>query len=150
MTHLITTHASIPAMSEQSVSKARSLEAVLKDAPQQEIETKHIIHGGVYSRTIMVPAGVVITGALIKVPTQLIISGSVKIYADEVLSLTGYNVLTGSVGRKCVFVAETDVWMTMVFRTDVKTVEEAEQEFTDEWEMLGSLRNLNSVLITGE
>ena len=98
----------------------------------------------------MLPAGTTITGCLVKIPTLLIISGTVKIFADEVLYLTGYHVLPGSIGRKCVFSAESETAMTMLFPTTARTVEECEKQFTDEWELLASHKNENSIVITGE
>ena len=41
------------------------------ECPQVAIQTTHHFHAGLYSRTIRIPAGVMITGALIKIPTLL-------------------------------------------------------------------------------
>lgn len=129
--------ASIPPMSEGAIGKVRLMETIAAQAPQVDIDTHHIIHGGMYARTIKVPAGVMITGALIKIATILMIHGDVVMYVgDESRTLTGYNVLTASAFRKQAFLAISDVFMTMVFPTDAQDIASAEEEFTDETHLL--------------
>lgn len=143
----------LPAMSEWSVAKVREFEAVIRDLPQQSLTTLHVLHGGMYARTIMIPAGVVLTGALIKIPTMVIVSGDVTVYVgDETIELHGYNALPASVGRKQVFLAKSDTWVTMLFPSDAASVEEAEAQFTDETDLLASKQDMckNVITITGE
>lgn len=145
--------ARLPAMSKDALNKVRHLEELSMERPQITLRTHHTIHSGMYTRSIHMPAGALITGALIKIPTTLVINGHVKIYTGgEPLELTGYNVLTASAGRKQVFVAVSDVSLTMMFATNAKSVEEAEREFTDELAPLVSHRSpeLNTIIITGE
>jgi hypothetical protein len=125
-------------MNDDSVNKVRSLESLsLKSLPQVEINTSHIIHGGMYARTIMIPAGVMLTGALIKIATLLIVQGNVLVYiGDETIELSGYNVLPASANRKQAFLAKTDTYITMIFPSNAKDVETAEMEFTDEADIL--------------
>lgn len=150
---LISQKTSIPAMSKMAIDNVRQLETVVLSAPQTNIPTDHILHAGVYARTIMIPAGVVLTGALIKVATVLVVSGTAIVYlGDESVEIHGYNVFTASSGRKQAFVAVTDTYLTMIFATEVKSVEMAENEFTDEAELLFSRAQgaVNYVHITGE
>ena len=143
----------ISTMSEVAIDKVRQLESAVLSVPQVKIATDHLIHAGMYSRTIMVPAGVVLTGSLMKIATILILSGDFLLFAGEkAVELHGYNVLAGSPHRKQAGIAITDTWVTMIFPTDVKTVEEAEAEFTDETDLLFSRYEdaLNNVRITGE
>lgn len=85
----------------------------------------------------MVPAGCMITGALIKIPTILVISGDVIAYiGEETVELSGYNVIQAYAHRKQAFVAVTDTFLTMVFPTSATDIESAESEFTDETEKL--------------
>ena len=129
----------IPAMSEMAINSVRELEYYTERCPQTEIPTDHVFHAGVYDRTIMIPAGVVLTGALIKVATVLIVSGDCIVYiGDEAVERHGYHVFAASKGRKQAFIAKTDTYITMIFATDVKTVREAEEEFTDEFDRLMS------------
>lgn len=143
----------IPAMSEVAIDNVRQLETYTLKAPQSEIPTSHIIHGGMYARSIMIPAGVVLTGALIKVATVLIVHGDCIVYiGDEAKQLSGYQVFAASAGRKQAFVAKTDTYLTMIFSTDAKTVTEAEEWFTNEAHLLMS-RHVdaeNHVVVTGE
>ena len=146
------TTSNINTMSDVALSKVTGLEKALLDHPHVEIFTDHVLHAGMYARTILVPAGVVLTGALMKIATVLIISGEFVLFAgDEAVELNGYHVFTGWPNRKQAGVAKTDTWVTMIFPTDAKTVEEAENQFTDEVDLLSSRKDgaLNYVRITG-
>lgn len=144
----------IPAMSEGALAKVRQVEAQIMAMPQVPIFTEHVLHAGLYSRTIMIPAGTVLTGALIKIPTLIVVHGDTAVYIgeDAPLLLSGYNVLPARSGRKQVFAAHSDTWLTMVFPCSASDVGEAEHQFTDEFELLGSHRDpaLNRTIITGE
>lgn len=143
----------IATMSEDAIAKVRKLESAILKIPQVKFATHHLIHAGMYSRTIMVPAGIILTGSLIKIATILILSGDFILFAgDKPIELNGYNVLAGNPNRKLACVAKTDTWVTMIFPTNVKTVEEAEEEFTDEASILGSRHkdSENHIMITEE
>lgn len=140
-------------MSQEAVLKVRELEAIILDMPQQDLTTHHVFHGDMYARTIMIPAGVILTGALIKIATLVIVSGDCTVYVgDQAIELFGYNVLPASAGRKQVFLAKSDTWVTMMFPTDATCISDAEAYFTDEIDLLASCREMckNVVTITGE
>lgn len=145
---------SVPAMSKESIEQAALMEKALKQCPQVYLTTDHILHAGVYSRTIMIPAGVVISGVLIKRSTNLIICGHVSVFIgdDKTREYEGYNILTAQAFRKQVFIAKTDTYLTMFFATKAKSVEEAEEEFTDEVDILMSRSpmSINNITVTGE
>ena len=143
---------SFPAMSAADVEKVGRLEAHLRDMEQVPITTTHHFHAGMYARTVRIPKGVVITGALIRIPTLLIVSGHVTVFiGGDTIELRGYHVIPASAGRKQVFVAHADTDLTMLFPTSAGTVEEAEAEFTDETELLMSRQQSgNSTITTGE
>lgn len=152
-TALAIPHKAIPAMTEEAIDKVRDLEATCLTLPQEKIVTHHVLHGGMYSRTITIPAGILLTGALIKIPTMLIVEGDAVVYlGDNSVELTGYNVLPASANRKQAFAAKTDTNLTMIFPTNAKTVEDAEAEFTDQADMLFSRLSAetNKIVITGE
>lgn len=131
----------LPPMSAASVEAVRDLEDAVLQLPQVKIDTAHALHAGMYARTIMIPAGVVITGVQIKIPTILIISGDALVYGDDgATQFTGYHVTLGAVGRKQAIYAVADTWLTMLFPTEAATVAEAEAEFTHEPERLASRR----------
>ena len=153
MNALIKTGTHIPAMSPAAIAKVRLLEAMVAEQPQYELHTNHTIHGGVYTRTIRLPAAHILTGALIKASTTLIVSGHVTVYVNgHPIELVGYNVLPASAGRKQAFHAHQDTDITMIFATKAATVEEIEAEFTDETGLLVSRKDhgSNTVTITGE
>jgi hypothetical protein len=142
---------SIPPMSSAAIDKVQHMTDVMLKVPQIDIETAHVIHAGMYARTIMIPAGVTLTGALIKIATMLIVSGKALVFrGDKTIEIDGYNVLAASSNRKQAFYAVTDTWMTMIFPSNAADVAEAEAEFTDEVELLLSHQNRNCILITGE
>lgn len=129
----------IPMMSDQAVSNVYKLEEFTKKLPQIAIKTDHVLHDGMYARTIKIPAGVTLTGALIKIATTLIVSGDAIVYMDgEAKRFTGYHVFAARAHRKQAFIAQADTYMTMFFPTDAKTVEAAEEQFTDEAHLLFS------------
>lgn len=152
MNQLMNVAPSLPAMTIEDVSKVSRLESQMRELEQVPIHTTHHFHGGMYARTIRIPKGVVLTGALIRIPTLLIVSGHVTVYAGgEPFDLNGYHVLPGSAGRKQVFIAHEDTDLTMVFPTSARTVEEAEAEFTDEVNLLMSHEQTgDTIIFTGE
>jgi len=132
----------MPSLTEETLDKVRQVEAEISELPQMQIDTLHVIHGGMYSRTVMVPANHVIVGVLIKVPTQVIVAGTARVLVgDKFQSISGFNVLPGQAGRKAIFIAISDIYITMIFKTDAQTVDEAEAEFTDETDILASRRD---------
>ena len=151
---LIVAHKHIPAMDAPSVQKVRDLEKELLKLPQGQYDTNHVIHAGMYARTLITPPYTLITGALIKIPTILITHGEITAYVGNgVVRLHGYNVLPASAGRRqAVFSHDTVAHYTMMFPTTHKTVEEAEKQFTDEYDLLASHRDekFNYTVITGE
>jgi hypothetical protein len=136
-------------MSTADAEKVGRLESRLRDMVQVPIATTHHFHAGMYARTIRIPQGVVITGALIRIPTMLIVSGHVTVFiGGDSIELRGYHVIPASAGRKQVFVAHADTDLTMLFPTSAGTVEEAEAEFTDETELLMSRQQSGNLTIT--
>ena len=139
MSNLAISENHISTMSEVAIDKVRQYEELVLSCPQTKIPTHHLLHAGMYSRSIMIPAGHTLTGVLMKISTILILSGDFVLFAgDKAVKLTGYNVLAGEPNRKQAGVAITDTWATMLFPTNAKTIEEAENQFTDEGNILWS------------
>lgn len=120
--------------------------------PQVEIPTEHVIHGGMYARTVRLAPETIITGALIKLATMVVVNGHALVFVgDGWTELEGFNVIPASAGRKQLFIAVGPVEITMIFPTKATSVEQAEQEFTDEHAALLSRRQGGDVItITGE
>jgi hypothetical protein len=151
---LTTQHGRIPPMTPAAIANVTALEQQILTLPQTPIRTQHVLHAGMYSRTIIIPAGIVLTGALIKIPTLLWITGDVTAWCGpgEGIRVIGVAVIPASAGRKQAFVTFKETSVTMAFPTSAKTVEQAEAEFTDDTDLLFSRRDpdLNTTIITGE
>lgn len=133
MTALMQASHAIQPMAPDAIKRVQALESELAKRPQVDVKTEHVLHAGMYARTITIPAGVALTGALIRVATVLIINGDTDVFVGgETKRLTGYQVLPASAGRKQAFYAYSDTQVTMVFPTKASTVEQAEDEFTEE------------------
>lgn len=121
--------------------------------PQAEIATEHLFHGGMYARTIRLEPETLMNGSLIRRATVLIVHGACAVIAgDRLVELEGYNVIPGCAGRKQTFVTRGPVEMTMIFPTQVATVEEAEDEVFAEAEELMSRKDSSrdTIRITGQ
>lgn len=129
---------SLPPSTEAAIRRVEELgEALKANFPEYVFPVEHSLHGGMYARTIRMPAGTAAVGTLIRVPTLLIVSGHVRINSgDRVYELEGYHVLEGEINRKQMAWALEDTEITMIFVTKAKTVDEAEREFTVEFEQL--------------
>ena len=135
--NITATRVRLPAMSEGAIANVSRLEQDVLAVPQTPLPTYHLLHAGMYARTICIPAGSILTGALIKIATTLIVSGRVTVYTGEgmggeTIELEGYNVLPGSAGRKQAFIALSNVHLTMIFPSDADTILAAEEQFTDD------------------
>lgn len=154
MTDLVPARINIEPMSPRAIARVADLEKVILGRPQIGIRTHHVLHAGMYARTITIPAGVVLTGALVKRSTMLVISGDALVSRgdDDGLRITGTVVIPASAWRKQAFVANADTTVTMMFPTQATTIEQAEAEFTDDTDVLMSRRDpdLNTIIITGE
>lgn len=144
----------IAPMSVAAIANVEEMERRVLMCPQEPVKTQHVLHAGMYSRTITLLAGRILTGAVIKVATQLVINGDVLMSRgdDEGIRITGCAVIPACAGRKQAFITYADTSITMVFRTNATTVAQAEAEFTDDTDMLFSRRDpeLNTTVITGE
>ncbi|RAU21129.1 hypothetical protein CU669_15075 [Paramagnetospirillum kuznetsovii] len=129
-------------MSALAVANVTRFEDEVLKLPQVQIETQHAFHAGMYARTIKMAKDVILTGALIRIPTILIINGDALVYREDgPVRFTGHHVMLGAAGRKQAFVALEDTYLTMLFPTEAKTVEEAEAEFTEDADRLMSRKD---------
>lgn len=154
MSQLVARNLDIKAMTPDAIGRIAAIEQELLKLPQVGIHTHHVLHAGMYSRTITIPAGIVLTGALVKRPTILVVQGDVLVSRGEEdgIRILGTAVLAASAGRKQVFITHAETTVTMVFPTSATTIEQAETEFTDDTDMLMSRRDPehNTIIITGE
>ena len=102
-----------------------------------EFVTEHVLHAGMYTRTLRLPPHIVLAAALIKRPTMLIVSGACDVWVNgDLIRIEGYSVIPGTAMRKFALTTYSPVNASMLFPTSAKTVDEAQREFTDEHEML--------------
>ena len=135
------------------LDKLEQAQKILLSCPQVEVVTEHLIHGGMYARTIRRGPGVVAIGSAILRSTVLIINGDCSVISgDQQVNLTGYNVLPGFAGRKQLSLTHGPVEMTMIFPTSATTVEEAENEIFAEADQLMSRKDgsRDTITITGQ
>ena len=140
----------IPSMTSTQLELAKQAEDYVKDNFNHlTCITEHTLHAGIYSRTLFMPKGSTTVGVIIKVPTTLILQGKMAVYiGDEVKHIDGYNVIITQANRKQIVYALEDSYATLLFKTNAKTIVEAENEMTNEVDNLMS-RNLESInLIT--
>ena len=143
----------IRASTPAQIAQIERLSEFLLGLPQADIETHHVLHGGMYARTIAIPAGVCIAGAFIRVPTILVANGHMTVVAGSLSTLIdGHRVFAGSAGRNQAFLAHADSYLTMCFATEAQTIADAEDEFTAQSHLLVSRRAgaVNHTTITGE
>lgn len=143
----------VPQMTQESIDKVQALETEMRKYLPLDFATDHVLHAGIYCRTIKVQAGVLMTGVLIQVPTVLVVSGDVIIYTGaEPLELHGYHVLPASAHRRQALLTLNDTWFTMIYATQAKSVPEVEEQFTPDYCNLGSRipGAINTIRITGE
>ncbi len=122
------------------LAKVLALEEKLREF-EIPVVTEHVLHAGMYARTVRLEAGTVIVGVMIRIPTILILEGHCWMFAGEWHEVQDYQVIPALAGRKQVLYAVEETNLTMLFPTTAKTVEEAEEEFTGEAHKLLSRRN---------
>jgi len=118
------------------------LELELLKQPQVDLSTQHVVHGGMCARTIFIPAGTVLTGALTNCDNICVIHGDITVTTDEgTRQLTGFHVLPARAGFKRAGWTHADTYWTTLFVTDKTEIADIEREMTDEHEMLQTQRN---------
>ena len=142
----------LPAATSEAIGRIMDLEAQVMTMPQLHFVTEHLLHAGMYARTVRLAPGTLIVGVLVKIPTVLVVHGQAKVYAGEQwYDIEDYQVIPASAGRKQIFVAISSIEITMLFPTNASSVAAAEAEFTDELDKLISRRDGDDdlIVITG-
>jgi len=119
--------------------RVREIERIVLQMPQLIIEINDFIHGKMYSRTMFCPAGALVTGVLTKIDNICIMHGDVTVTTDYGLQrFTGYHVLPAFGGGKRALIFHADTYWTTLIHTETTDCRIAEEEFTDEADMLQS------------
>ena len=111
--------------------------------PQVVLDTSSLLHGGMYARTIRIPAGTMLTGALTAMDNICIVHGDITVTTDEgVQRLTGYHVLPAKSGARRAGITHSETHWTTLIPTDATTVDDAECALTKEADMLQTRREV--------
>lgn len=138
----------VPATTPEALEIINRVEAKMRTKPQIDLKTEHVLHAGMYARTVRLDAKVAIVSVMIKVPTMLTVNGKCRVFAGEAWhDFDGYRVIPAEAGRKLIYVTYAPTEITMVFPSKAKTIEEAEREFTDESDMLLSRQSSGDVVV---
>ena len=120
-----------------SVAAVQALSEHMRHLPQVDCQTTHMVHGGMYARTIFIPAGTLLTGAKTNVENICIVSGDITVTTDEGLKrLVGFTVIPANAGFKRALVAHSDTYWTTLIPTALNELKEIEDMFTDESQKL--------------
>ncbi len=129
-----------------TVAAVSTLENLLLTLPQIDLGTRILLHGGMCARTILIPAGTVLTGALTNLDNVSVVYGDITVTTDEgAQRLTGFHVLPAKAGAKRAGVAHADTFWAMVWPTELTDLEEIENEITPE---SGKLQTRQTTLLT--
>lgn len=125
-----------------SPEAVRELETYMLSMPQVDLATEHLVHGGMYARTILIPAGTLLTGAETKCDNICVVVGDITVTTDDgTIRLTGHHIIPASAGFKRAGIAHADTLWTTFMQTDEVEVQAIERQMTDETELLQTNRS---------
>jgi hypothetical protein len=111
----------------------KELEAAVLAAPQIDLQTRSLLAGKVNGRTILIPAGTVLTGAKHNKDSVNIVCGDITVTTDNgPLRITGYHVIPSKAGTKRAGYAHADTYWTTCWHTELTDGEAIEDEMSDE------------------
>lgn len=142
-THILSPEQAISALSLMPDPDAvRRLEAAILSSGQEiQVETHMMVHGGMGARTLFLRAGTVLTGALTNHDNICVVVGDIVVTTDAgPRRLTGYNVLPAVSGFKRAGYVLADTFWTTVWPTSFTDCIAAENDMTDEADMLQTRR----------
>lgn len=120
----------------------RALEDATLGLPQVHLQTEHLVHGGMYCRSGMIPAGTLLTGALTRHDNVCLVVGDITVTTDEgVRRLTGTHILAAKAGAKRAGIAHADTWWVTIHATPLTDVREIEDDMTPESAQLQTRRD---------
>lgn len=97
--------------------------------PQVDLSVQQYLHAGMYTRSILIPAGTIATGMEVCVDTISVVCGDITVRGEAgIKRYTGYHVLPGCAGKRRIGVAHSDTYWVTVFPTKQSTAEGAYRE----------------------
>ena len=111
--------------------KIFAAEAFLKEQPQIEIPVQHHFSQGVYARTIIIPAGVILTGDIHKFKQLNILSkGRMQVYTEEgIREVEASFIVVSPPGTKRIAHTLTECVWTTIHGTEETDVEIIRSKF---------------------
>lgn len=111
-----------------------ALEKVLLTLEQVDCPVTHYHIEGVYVRSMFIPAGTVLTGAIHnKENISILAQGSIRVTnGTESVLITAPHIMVDKPGIKRLGVSETDVTFINVLRTDLTDIDELEKELVSQ------------------
>lgn len=120
-----------------SNAQVRALECDLINLPQVDLLTAMLVHGKMCARTIFIPKGTVVTGALTNLDNICVVYGDISVTTSSgTKRLTGFHVLPADKGFKRAVVALEDTHWVALHHTEHTSLSEIEKEMTDEFPLL--------------
>jgi hypothetical protein len=124
-----------------TTDKVCALEREILKHPQVDLGTSMFAHARMGVRTIFLPAGTAITGAMTNIANVCIVCGDITVTTDDGNKrFTGYHVLKADAGFKRAGFAHADTWWTTIWPTELVDAREMEDEMTSESAMLQTRR----------
>lgn len=117
-----------------NMPKILALEKVLLTLEQVDCPVTHYHIEGVYVRSMFIPAGTVLTGAIHnKENISILAQGSIRVTnGTESVLITAPHIMVDKPGIKRLGVSETDVTFINVLRTDLTDIDELEKELVSQ------------------
>jgi hypothetical protein len=111
-----------------------ALEKVLLTLEQVDCPITHYHIEGVYVRSMFIPAGTVLTGAIHnKENISILAQGSIRVTnGTESVLISAPHIMVDKPGIKRLGVSETDVTFINVLRTDLTDIDELEKELVSQ------------------
>lgn len=115
----------------------RALESIMLQLPQRKLDVSHVVHGGMCARSMFIPAGTVLTGALTNCDNICVVFGDITVTTDDgPQHIVGFHVLPAKAGAKRAGVTHGDTWWTTIHCTEYTDIAAIEDEMTSESSML--------------
>lgn len=131
-----------PAVAKPSRDQIEHLEQIILSGPQVDLQTTHALSGGVYARTIIIPAGTVLTGAVHKKDHINVVQGDITVSTDDgMVRLTGHHIIPTKAGAKRVGYAHQDTVWTTICHTNLEDIEAIEDELVEDSDRLQTRQN---------
>lgn len=117
------------------------LAGCLEHMPQVDLQTQHAINGGMYARTIFIPAGCTLVGAAHKTDHLNVMVGDITVWTEQGMKrLQGFHVLPTKAGAQRAGHAHADTWWTTICRTDETEIAAIEADLVEQPERLQTRR----------